>query len=45
MANWKQYLTSIYFDVKHPASYAGPEKLYKIVVKEGKFKIGRQCLE
>ena len=41
MSDWKQYLSSIYFDTTHPASYAGPSKLYNIVSKEGKFKIGR----
>ena len=41
MTDWKEYLATIYFDVKHPASYAGPDKLYKIVKKEGKHKIGK----
>ena len=45
MANWKQYLSSIYFDAKHPASYAGPDKLYKIVSQEGKFKLGRHRIK
>ena len=38
---WKTYLNSIYFDVKNPASFSGPEKLYYYVKSEGKFKLGR----
>ena len=45
MSDWKRYLSSIYFDVKHPASYAGAGKLYKIVSNEGKFKIGRRQIQ
>ena len=41
MADWKGYLSSIYYDANHPASYAGSEKLYKVVAAEGKFKLGR----
>ena len=40
MADWKRYLSSIYFDPKHPGSFAGPEKLYKVVKSEGEYKIG-----
>ncbi len=42
MADWKDYLSSIYFDPKHPGSLSGPDKLYKITKSEGKFKIKRQ---
>ena len=28
------------FDSSHPASFKGPNKLYQVVVKEGKHKIG-----
>ena len=45
MADWKNYLTSIYYDVKHPSSYAGPAKLHTTVSKEGKFKIGRRRIQ
>ena len=31
-----EYLASIYYDVKHPASYSGPSKLYKVVKAAGK---------
>jgi len=30
-----QYLTKIYFDPKHPASYSGPRKVYQLVKKVG----------
>lgn len=36
----KDYLHSIWTDPKHAGSFAGPEKLYQIVRKEGKYKIG-----
>jgi hypothetical protein len=41
MSNWKQYLSSLYFDTSNPASYSGVEKLYQYIKSEGKFKIGR----
>ena len=37
-----KYLSSIYFKPDHPASYAGPEKLYKTIKKEGKYSISRK---
>ena len=40
MADWKEYLSNIYYDLSHPAAYAGPNKLYQIVKKEGQFTIG-----
>ena len=39
MSNWEKYLKSIYFDPSHPASFGGPDRLYKIVKKEGKYMI------
>ena len=42
MPDWKDYLASIYFDPKHPASFTGPDKLYKTVLSEGKLKIGKR---
>lgn len=39
--DWQKYLASVYFDPSHPGSFAGPEKLYKIVKSEGRFKIGK----
>ena len=40
MAPWENYLKTIYYDPSHPASFAGPQKLYSVVQKEGKFDIG-----
>ena len=40
MAHWEDYLKKIYYDPSHPASFAGPQKLYKIVKSEGKYNIG-----
>jgi len=42
MSEWKEYLKKIWYDPKHPGSYTGPDKLYKVVKREGKFKIGRR---
>ena len=41
MTDWKQYLSSLYFNPNSPASYLGPEKLYQFVKSQGKYKIGR----
>ena len=41
MTDWKEYLSSLYFNPKLPSSYLGPEKLYQIVKCHGRFKIGR----
>ena len=38
MSNWEKYLKDIYLDPSHPASFGGPDRLYKIVKKEGKQK-------
>ena len=40
MSRWEDYLKTIYYDPKHPASFAGPQKLYKVVKEEGKYNIG-----
>ena len=45
MADWKEYLSSIYYDTNHPASYAGPQKLHKVVASEGKFKLGKRRIK
>ena len=42
MSTYRDYLKEIWYDIKHPASFAGPDKLYRIVKKEGKFQIGRR---
>ena len=41
MEDWQKYLEFIYHDQSHPGSFTGPETLYKVVLAEGKFKIGR----
>jgi len=40
MASWEDNLKAIYYDSKHPACFAGPQKLYKVVTDEGIFNIG-----
>jgi len=42
MSEWKEYLKTIWYDPKHPGAFAGPDKLYKVVKKEGKLKVGRR---
>ena len=39
MAAWEVYLKTIYYNPSHPASFAGPQKLYKVVKDEGKYDI------
>ena len=41
MAPYEDYLKSIYYNPGHPAAYAGVEKLYKAVRKDGKVVLGR----
>ena len=41
MTNWKEYLSSLYFNPKVPSSYLGPQKLYQLVKSQAKLKIGR----
>ena len=40
MTDWEDYLSSIYFNPKHPASFAGPSKLYQELKKDGRFSVG-----
>lgn len=35
-----RYLQRIYYDPKHPGSFKGPNKLHRVVKKEGKFNVG-----
>ena len=44
-ANQEEYLREIWYDPKHPASFAGPLKLYQVVKKEGKYKIGMKKIK
>jgi len=39
LPEWKEYLKQIWFNPKHPGAFAGPDKLYKVVKKEGKVKL------
>jgi hypothetical protein len=41
MASWEQYLKKIYYDSLNPASFAGPDKLYRFVRKDGKFVLSK----
>ena len=35
---WEEYLNKIYYDPAHPASFAGPQKLQRVIQREGKYK-------
>ena len=39
MSDWEEFLSSIYFDPRHPSSFAGPSKLYQEVKKHGRFNV------
>ena len=41
MASWEQYLKKIYYDPSNPASFAGPDKLYRFMRKDGKFVLSK----
>jgi hypothetical protein len=41
MASWEQYLKKIYYDSANPASFAGPDKLYRFVRKDEKFVLSK----
>ena len=41
MASWEQYLKKIYYDSSNPASFAGPDKIYRFVRKDGKFVLSK----
>ena len=40
-----KYMTDIWTDPQHPAAFTGLEKLYQIIRKEGRFKIGRGTIK
>ncbi|XP_062567734.1 uncharacterized protein LOC134229972 [Saccostrea cucullata] len=42
MSDYTDYLRELYYTPGKPGAYAGPEKLYQAVKKEGKYKIGRR---
>ena len=35
MADWKDHLSTIYFEPRHPAAFAGPKKIHKILKNDG----------
>ncbi|KAK3109103.1 hypothetical protein FSP39_023103 [Pinctada imbricata] len=43
--SWKDHLKDIYFDIKNPISYAGPNKIYRYLKKEGKHKVGLSAIK
>ena len=45
MSNWEKYLKSIYFDPSHPGSLGGPDRLYKLVKKEGRYTISHSQIK
>ena len=45
MSNWEKYLKNIYLDPLHPGSFGSPDRLYKIVKKEGKYKISHSQIK
>ena len=45
MSNWEKYLKEIYLDPSHPASFGSPARLYKIVKKEGKYKLSHSQIK
>jgi hypothetical protein len=36
----RDYVQKIWNDPAHPASFSGPEKVYQIIRKEGRYNIG-----
>lgn len=38
---YQEYLEKIYYDPQHPGSFAGVDKLYRAVRKEGKYVLGK----
>ena len=42
---WEDYLHNIYYNVKHPASFSGPSKLYHEVKKDGKKNISMKQIK
>ena len=41
MAPWENYLKRIYYNPSNPASYSGPDKLYRFVRRDGKFVLSK----
>ena len=45
MADWENYLESIYFNPNHPGGFVGVDKLYRVVRKEGRFNISKDNIK
>lgn len=43
--DYRDYLESLYFDPKSPASFTSPEKLYQIIKTQGKYTISRRKIK
>ena len=41
MGDYKEYLSSLYFNPASPAAFASLDKLYRYVRKDGKFVLGK----
>ncbi|CAG2244986.1 unnamed protein product [Mytilus edulis] len=41
MASWEKYLQKIYYEPSNAASFAGPDKLYAFVKRDGKYKLSK----
>ena len=41
----EKYLNEIWTDPNHPAAFSGPDKLYEIVKKEGKFNVSYEFIK
>ena len=45
MSDWEKYLSKIYLDPAHPASFGNPQRLYQSVKKEGKYNISHSKIK
>ena len=45
MASLEQYLKKIYYDSSNPTSFAGPDKLYRFVRKDGKSVLSKYTIK
>jgi len=41
MSSWEDYLQGIYYDPANPASFSGPDKLFRYVKNDGKYVISK----
>lgn len=39
MSRWEAYLKEIYYNPSNPASFSGPDKLFRYVKNDGKYDI------